>query len=197
MFEFPDKKYKCILADPPWRYDNKNTGGSMNSGPEQKYNTMSLTEIKRLPVLDIVMRDSCLFLWTTTPLLPEALEVMNAWRYKYITSIYWHKVGSFGMGFWFRGQVEVCLVAIMGDIKPFGCQKPNIIEAKPRGHSKKPLEMYAIIESLNINPKIELFARERREGWDAWGNQVSNYSQKVLDMESKTALITGITGQKN
>ena len=180
---FPTKRYQLILADPPWEYENKNTGRTNNSGACKKYATMSVEEIKNLPISDIAMKDSCLFLWATTPLLPEAFEVMKAWGYQYKTAIYWRKIMSLGMGFWFRGQVEVCLFGIRGNIKAFRCQKPNFIETKVRNHSQKPDEMYGLIEELDINPKIEIFAREKREGWDAWGNQVPNHCQKLLATE--------------
>lgn len=179
--EFPNKQYKCILADPPWQYDNKCTGGSYTSGSAAKYNVMSLDDIKNLPISNISMKDSCLFLWATTPLLPEAFEVMKSWGFKYKTSIYWHKIMSLGLGYWFRGQVEICLFGIKGNIKAFRCQKPNFIQSKVMKHSKKPYELYNIIEGIeNLNPKIELFARERREGWDSWGNELSNDYLKVF-----------------
>ena len=177
---FPNKRYKLILADPPWEYDNKNTGGSNNSGASQKYKTMPLENIKNLPIPEISIDDSCLFLWATTPLLPEALEVMKAWGFKYKTAIYWRKIMSLGMGFWFRGQIEVCLFGIKGNIKAFHCQKPNFIQTHVRKHSQKPDELYGLIESFNLNPKIELFARDKREGWDSWGNQVPNHIQTLF-----------------
>lgn len=135
---------------------------------------MPLEDIMNLPVHDISMEDSVCFLWGTTPLLPEAFEVLKSWGFKYKTAIYWHKTNSLGLGYWFRGQIEICLLGIKGKIKPFRCQKPNIIQSKSRGHSRKPTEMYEIIESLDISPKIELFAREHRTGWDVWGDQVQN-----------------------
>ena len=179
--ELPAKKYKCILADPPWSYDDKKTGGTnMISGACYKYSTLNLDEIKQLPVRDICMKDSCLFLWATTPLLPEAFEVMNAWGFKYKTSIYWRKIMSLGMGYWFRGQVELCLLGIKGKLKAFHSQRPNFIQTKARKHSEKPDELYGMIEELNINPKIELFARKRRGGWDSWGDQLSDTCQRIL-----------------
>jgi len=177
-YKFPDKQYKLILADPPWSYNNKNTGGSLVSGASQKYPTMSLNEIKNLPIYDIAMNDSILFLWATTPLLPEAFDVMKAWGYGYKTSVYWYKLPSLlskaiSLGYWFRVQVEVCLVGIKGYIEPFRSQYRNMIVTKSEGHSRKPKELYEIIETIpNLNPKIELFARTRREGWDSWGNEI-------------------------
>lgn len=178
--KLPNKKYKIIYADPPWSYDNKKTGGSMKSGAKNKYPTMSLDEIKNLLIEEISDKNCVLFLWATVPLLPEAFEVMNAWKFKYKTSLFWRKIMSLGMGFWFRGQVEILLMGIKGKVKAFRCQKRNFIQSKVRKHSQKPDHFYGLIESLNINPKIELFARNRREGWDCWGNEVPKEEQKML-----------------
>jgi N6-adenosine-specific RNA methylase IME4 len=87
---------------------------------------------------------------------------------------------SLGLGYWFRGQVEVCFLGVRGNIKAFRSQEPNFIQTKARAHSQKPDHLYGIIETLNLNPKIELFAREQREGWDTWGNQIPKTMQKVF-----------------
>lgn len=167
-------KYRVIYADPPWRYRNKRTGGSLKSGAEQKYPTMSIDEICALPVRDIAARNSVLFLWATVPLLPEALAVMQAWGFTYKTKITWRKIMSLGMGYWYRGQVEDLLVGIRGKVKPFRCQRPNFIQTKALRHSEKPQEVRELIEMSTggVGPRIELFARKRADGWDAWGNEV-------------------------
>ncbi len=175
-----DKKYKLIYADPPWSYDNKKTGESMVSGADSKYDTLPLEELKALPIPGISEKDSVLFMWAVVPLLPEAFDLMKAWGFRYKTAIFWRKIMSLGMGYWFRGQVELCLLGIKGEIPAFRCQKANFIQSKVRKHSRKPDEMYGLIESLNINPKIELFARERREGWDVFGNQLPGDMQTLL-----------------
>lgn len=167
-------KYKTILADPPWQYRNKKTGGSMSSGSATKYSTMPTDEICNLKVDDIADRDSVLFLWATVPMIEDAFEVMRSWGYKYKTMIVWRKIMSLGMGFWFRGQVELCLLGIKGDVRAFRCQRPNFIQSKVRRHSEKPEEFFELIESHAPKPRIELFARNRRVGWDAWGNEVKN-----------------------
>ena len=174
MIDFPTTKYRIIVADPPWQYRNKNTGGSMISGSAAKYPTMSLEEICALPVQNICERDCVLFLWGTTPLADYPFEVMKSWGFKYKTKIYWRKIMSLGMGYWFRGQVEECLVGIRGNVKAFRLQKPNFIQSKVRNHSQKPEEFFELIEPAikDINPKIELFAREKREGWNSWGLEV-------------------------
>ena len=168
------KKYQCIYADPPWRYRNKNTGGSMTSGSCSKYPTMTLEAAKNIPITDIADKNSVCFLWATVPLLPEALEVLRAWGYKYKTALFWRKIMSLGMGFWFRGQVEILLMGVRGNVRAFRVQKANFIQTKARKHSQKPGEFRALIEQTNLVPRIELFAREKTEGWDVWGDEVES-----------------------
>ena len=166
-------KYKLILADPPWAYRNKKTGGSLKSGSAQKYKVMELRDICELPVGNIADKDCVLFLWATAPLLPEALKVMGAWGFKYKSILVWRKVMSLGLGYWFRGQVEFLLLGVRGKVKAFRCQRANWIQTKVRAHSQKPEEFYEMIESLGIGPKVELFASEEREGWDCIGDKIS------------------------
>lgn len=177
MTPFPDKKYQVIVADPPWQYKNKNTGGSMKSGSAAKYPTMALEDICNLQVPDICERDAILFLWGTTPLADYSMEVMSAWGFKYKTKIYWRKIMSLGVGYWFRGQVEECLVGVRGNVKAFRSQRPNFIQSKVRNHSQKPEEFFELIEpsldKFNLSNRIELFARQYRVGWDSWGNEIN------------------------
>lgn len=188
--KLPDKKYKCILADPPWSYENKKIpgahfgNGDYAKGVNEIYNTLTIEDIKSLPIQDISLKDSCLFLWATTPLLPEAFEVMKSWGFKYKTSIYWRKIMSLGLGFWFRGRVEVCLFGVKGKIRAFNCQKQNFIQSKVREHSRKPDELYYIIESLDLNPKIELFSRYERKDWDAFGDEIKQSPKIILQSEN-------------
>lgn len=168
------KKYQIIYADPPWEYRNKKTGGSMKSGSASKYKTLSLDKICSLDIKSISHNNSVLFLWTTTPFLQGAFSVMNAWGFKYKTALYWRKIMSLGMGFWFRGQVEVLLMGVKGKVKAFRIQKTNFIQAKAQKHSQKPEEFRKLIEETKLMPRIELFAREPHEGWDVWGNEVDS-----------------------
>ena len=144
----------------------------MVSGSMAKYPVMSLQEIKSLPIQDIAAKDSVLFLWATAPLLPEAIEVMRAWGYQYKGSLYWRKIMSLGMGFWFRNQVEQLLFGVRGKIKAFRIQKANFIQTKALRHSQKPEEFRKLIEETDLKPRIELFARQKAVGWDAWGNEI-------------------------
>jgi N6-adenosine-specific RNA methylase IME4 len=188
LIPFPEKKYKIIYADPPWEYENKKTGGTStwkgNSAANAKYDVMDINDICNLPIQEISSRNCCLFLWATTPLLPEAFEVMDSWGFKYKTAIYWRKIMSLGMGYWFRGQVEVCLFGIKGTVPAFRCQKPNFIQSRVGDHSRKPKEFRGLITQLaeqhNLNPKIELFSREKIEGWDCWGNEIPTSEQRLL-----------------
>jgi len=112
-------------------------------------------------------------------MLPEALQTMKAWGFKYKTKITWHKTGRLGLGYWFRGEVEELLFGVRGKVKAFRCQLPNFIEAPVREHSEKPegfRQMIEVSTALTIpEPKrIELFARKRVPGWDAWGDQVDD-----------------------
>ena len=167
-------KFKTILADPPWQYKNKRTGGSLKSGAAQKYPVISLEKLKAFPINELADKDCILWLWATVPLLPEALEVMKAWGFKYKTTIFWRKIMSLGMGFWFRGQVEMLLLGIKGKIKAFRCQKTNFLQTKVRAHSEKPIEIYEWIEPVSPKPRLELFARRKRIGWYCWGNEIES-----------------------
>jgi len=167
------QSYRVIYADPPWEYHNKRTGGSMNSGAASKYPVMTLKELVDLPVRKIADPESVLFLWATVPLLQEGLVLLNMWGYEYKTAVFWRKIMSLGLGFWFRGQVELCILGIRGDIKPFRLQRANFIQAKALRHSEKPEEMRQLIEATGLEPRIELFARKEAPGWDCWGNEVN------------------------
>ena len=146
----------------------------MNSGAASKYPVMPVGQICRLPVEKIADNNSVLFLWVTVPLLHEAFCVLTEWGFEYKTAIFWRKIMSLGMGFWFRGQVEICLVGIRGEVRAFRSQRPNFVQTKAGRHSEKPEEIYRIIEEVGLEPRIELFARKKRFGWDAWGNEVES-----------------------
>ena len=175
------KRYNVIYADPPWEYRNRRTGGSMRSGAAAQYPTMNLEDLKNLKVKEIADKNSVLFLWATVPLLPEAIQIMEAWGYKYKTMITWRKIMSLGMGYYFRGQTEHLLVGIRGKVKAFRCQRPNFIQARAERHSQKPEEFRKLIEEATpeLLNRIELFARRRSDGWDAWGNEIPESENAV------------------
>ena len=176
------KKYRTIYADPPWQFQNR-TG---KAAPEHKrlhrYSTMTLTEIKSLPVQEIAEEKAHLYLWVPNALLPDGLAVMEAWGFTYKTNIIWEKIrqdgypDGRGVGFYFRNVTEILLFGIRGThnrtLQPARTQV-NLIRAKKREHSRKPDAFISLIEACSNEPYIELFARGDREGWDMWGNQAS------------------------
>jgi N6-adenosine-specific RNA methylase IME4 len=168
-----DRKYPVIYADPPWPFEVYNEESGSERVAANHYPTMPLEEICRLPIADLATPDAVLFMWTTAPHLPEALRVVEAWGFQYITNLVWVK-NKIGLGYWVRNQHELLLIARCGDIptpRP-GDRPPSVIAAAVREHSRKPDEAYALIERMYAElPKIELFARSPRAGWAAWGNQ--------------------------
>lgn len=177
-------KFQTILADPPWQFQNRT--GKM--APEHKrlsrYATMKLPEIAALPVSKIVADTAHLYLWIPNALLPEGLEVMKAWGFNYKSNIIWHKVrkdggpDGRGVGFYFRNTTEIVLFGVRGEnartLAP-GRRQVNYIATRKREHSRKPDELFDIIESCSPGPRLELFARGPRKGWKVWGNQSESY----------------------
>ena len=177
------KKYKTIYADPPWQFQNR-TG---KVAPEHKrlnrYGTMRLDDILKLPVSEVADEKCHLYLWVPNALLPEGLEVMKAWGFEYKTNIIWEKVRKDGMpdgrgvGFYFRNVTEILLFGIKGNKNrtlEAGRSQVNLVRAMKREHSRKPDEFIPLIESCSPGPFLELFARGNRQGWDMWGNQASD-----------------------
>ncbi len=166
-----DRLYPVVYADPPWRYEHSMTD---NRKIENQYPTMTLEEICNLPVGDIAAPDAVLLLWTTSPKLAESMDVINAWGFVYRTCIVWDKE-RIGMGYYARQQHELLLIASRGSIPvPEPKNRPaSVIRLKrDNEHSAKPHEFYALIERMYPEyDRIELFARNNRDGWAAWGNQ--------------------------
>lgn len=177
-----NKKYNTIYADPPWQFQNR-TG---KVAPEHKrlnrYGTMKLEEIKALPVADFADEKAQLYLWVPNALLPDGLAVMDAWGFEYKGNIVWEKVrkdgfpDGRGVGFYFRNVTELLLFGIKKKSAPNRTLAParsqvNLIRAMKREHSRKPDEFVPMIEACSLGPRIELFARGDRAGWDMWGNQ--------------------------
>ena len=179
MIPFPDKKYNIIYADPAWYFKTYSNKGEKRSAV-QHYNCMSIDDIYNLPV-DTISDDDCiLFIWVIDPMLPEAMEVIKRWGFKYKTVAFtWVKEnkkseGYFtGLGYWTRANPEMCLLATKGKPKRLSKAVKQLIISKRQEHSKKPDEIRnRIIQLCGDLPKIELFARQRVKGWDCWGNQV-------------------------
>jgi len=190
--------YKTILADPPWSYRNKNTGGSMTSGSATKYPTMTIAEIGALDVASIAARDAVLFLWATVPLLPEVMPVLAMWGFTYKTALFWVKTGRNGMGFWFRGGVEMCLVGARRGTKALRSQQSNVIYAPVRAHSQKPEEFYNLVEPVTKGPRVELFARAVRPGWRSIGLETNGERLSVEDfIREETQRCANMTNRKH
>ncbi|MDD5066473.1 MAG: MT-A70 family methyltransferase [bacterium] len=179
------KNFSTILADPPWQFQNRT--GKM--APEHKrlnrYPTMTLNQIKELPVSTVAHNRAHLYLWVPNALLADGLEVMKAWGFTYKTNIIWYKVRKDGgpdcrgVGFYFRNVTEILLFGVRGEkIRTLkaGRKQPNIIISRKREHSRKPDEQYKIIESCSWAPFLELFARGNRPKWTCWGNQADEYT---------------------
>lgn len=178
------RKFTTILADPPWQFENRT--GKM--APEHKrlsrYPTLSLEEIKSIPVSKATTEMAHLYLWVPNALLSEGLEVMKAWGFTYKTNIVWYKVRKDGgpdrrgVGFYFRNVTEMILFGVKGK-KPRtldpGRSQENIIVKSKREHSRKPDEQYNLIESCSPGPYLEMFARGSIPNWYCWGNQADNY----------------------
>jgi len=193
--------YRTILADPPWQFTNK-TG---KVAPEHKrlfrYSSMTLDEIMALPVEQLAVPTAHLYLWCPNALLPEGLAVMQAWGFNYKSNIVWHKIrkdgGSDGrgVGFYFRNVTELILFGVRGKnartLAP-GRRQVNFLETRKREHSRKPDELYPIIEAYSSGPFLELFARgSTRPGWVVWGDEASvSFTEAVTVTEADNARLT-------
>ena len=167
----PDGVFNCIYADPPWRFGDGTT--DPDRVIERQYPTLSLDEIKELPVPTIAAKDCILFLWTTAPLLRESMEVLPAWGFEYKSCAVWDKQ-RIGMGHYFRIDYELLLIATRGSpgTPPDGLLRPAIYREKRGQHSKKPEWFRKTIETYYPTAKrIELFAREALPGWASWGDE--------------------------
>jgi N6-adenosine-specific RNA methylase IME4 len=178
-------RYGTILIDPPWRFANRT--GKM--APEHKrlrrYPTMSFEEIAALPLARHAMPQSHLYMWCPNALLLEALTIMKQWGFTYKTNIVWYKVrkdggpDGRGVGFYFRNVTEMLLFGTRGKLRTLkpGRTQTNIILSRKQEHSWKPEQAYEIIEACSPGPFLELFARQRRTGWEWWGDQAATYEE--------------------
>ena len=177
-------KYKTVYADPPW---NETGAGKIKRGADRHYKLMKTDDIIELMKEIPIDNNAHLYLWVTNNFLPDGLQVMVELDFRYVTNIIWVK-DRFGLGQYFRGQHEICLFGVKGKL-PYKhkidpnrscCTETTVIYAKRTIHSKKPVEMYNKIENTSYPPFVEVFAREKRENWDAIGNEISSTVQKRL-----------------
>jgi len=167
----PTKRMKVIYADPPWDVAQQGARGAI-----QKYNLMTLKQIKDMPVADLADDNSTLLLWVTNAALPAGLEVMNAWGFRYVTNAVWDKY-YMGLGNYFRGSHEILLHGVRGRAPfKFHGQRSTLILPRTE-HSSKPSEMIPLIERILDGPYLELFARQRPNShadWSVWGNEIES-----------------------
>lgn len=200
------KKYRTILADPPWQFQNRTGKVAPEHRRLSRYRTMTFDEIGALPVPEIAAELAHLYLWVPNALLPQGLQVMKDWGFQYKTNIVWHKIrkdggpDGRGVGFYFRNTTELVLFGIRGKknrtLAP-GRSQVNILKTAKREHSRKPDELYEIIKACSPGPYLELFARGSQPGWDTWGDQAekyrptwatyANHSQRHLELRRKSA----------
>jgi N6-adenosine-specific RNA methylase IME4 len=172
--ELPDNKYQVIYADPPWKYRDTCEEGSIQSkGADKHYPTMTIEELCNLDIDGLCSENAVLFLWTTAPLLKDSFEIINAWGFEYKTNFVWDKI-KHNMGHYTSVRHEHLLIATKGSCTPDNLKLFDSVQSIERSkkHSEKPKEFYEIIETLYIGKKIELFARNKREGWSGWGNEL-------------------------
>jgi N6-adenosine-specific RNA methylase IME4 len=178
-----------ILADPPWQFTNRTGKMAPEHRRLDRYPTMALREIEALPIAAVAKPKAHLYLWVPNALLADGLAVMAAWGFQYKTNLVWYKVrrdggpDRRGVGFYFRNVTELCLFGIRGTSNrtlAAGRRQPNIVVSAKREHSRKPDELYEVIEACSPGPYLELFARHRRDGWLQWGNEVGAPKAKVF-----------------
>jgi N6-adenosine-specific RNA methylase IME4 len=195
--------FSTILADPPWRFENRT--GKM--APEHqrllRYPTMSLEEICEIPVAQVAAANSHLYLWVPNALLAEGLEVMRRWGFTYKTNLVWFKIrkdggpDGRGVGFYFRNVTELVLFGVRGSMRTLkpGRRQVNLMQSQKREHSRKPDQIYKLIESCSPGPYLELFARFRRDDWTQWGNEdveensEFNVARRIAHVNPKNRLI--------
>lgn len=187
--------YQTIYADPPWQFMNRTGKIAPEHVRLHRYRTMTLPEIKALPVEAMAAAPAHLYLWVPNALLAEGLEVMKAWGFTYKANIVWHKVrkdggpDGRGVGFYFRNVTELILFGTRGYMRTLapGRSMVNIIKTMKREHSRKPDEAYRVIEQCSPGPRLELFSRHARPGWDVWGEEAPDVDLQSI---SKGKVVT-------
>ena len=206
MFDLGGEKFRTILADPPWQFQNRTGKMAPEHRRLNRYSTMTLDDIKAMPVARAAADAAHLYLWVPNALLPDGLAVMSAWGFAYKSNLIWFKTrkdggpDGRGVGFYFRNVTEVLLFGTRG--KNIRTEKPgrtqvNLLSVRKREHSRKPDEFYDLVESCSRGPYLELFARGSRPGWKSWGNQADEYEptwptyshNSATDAERKQGLL--------
>lgn len=171
--------FGTVLVDPPWRFANRTGKMAPEHHRLTRYATLTLQDIKAIPLDTLVKPDSHLYLWVPNALLPDGLDVMRDWGFTYKTNLVWYKVrrdggpDRRGVGFYFRNVTELVLFGVRGRLRTQapGRRLANIILSRKREHSRKPDDLYDLIEQCSPGPYLELFARHPRSGWFQWGDE--------------------------
>jgi N6-adenosine-specific RNA methylase IME4 len=174
--------FKTVLADPPWRFQNRTGKVAPEHRRLDRYSTLSVDEICSIDVSSVTARDAHLYLWVPNALLPEGMRVLEAWGFRYVSNVIWAKrrkdggPDGRGVGFYFRNVTEPILFGVRGSMRtlPPARSQVNMIETRKREHSRKPDEQYDLIEMCSPGPYLEMFARYPRDGWTAWGDEASD-----------------------
>lgn len=169
--------WSTVYADPPWRFVNRTGKVAPEHRRLDRYDTMRTSDIAALPVEPVLAKNAHMYLWVPNALLPEGLLVMQAWGFRYVSNLVWAKrrkdggPDGRGVGFYFRNVTELVLFGVRGSMRTLdaGRRQVNMIETRKREHSRKPDEMYEVIEACSPGPYLELFARYPRQGWTVWG----------------------------
>jgi N6-adenosine-specific RNA methylase IME4 len=178
------ERFSTILIDPPWQFQNRTGKVAPEHRRLRRYRTMTMEQLAALPVERYARDKSHLYLWCPNALIAEGLQLMKAWGFAYKTNIVWYKVrkdggpDGRGVGFYFRNVTELVLFGVRGNMRTLapGRRQVNVIVQRKREHSRKPEELYTIIEQCSPGPYLELFARERMPGWTQWGDEVDSYT---------------------
>ena len=182
---FGDRCFGTVLADPPWQFANRTGKVAPEHRRLSRYRTLHRGEIEAIPVADACAEAAHLYLWVPNALLSEGLRVMAAWGFQYKTNLVWHKVrkdggpDGRGVGFYFRNTTELVLFGVRGKLRTLdpGRRQVNIIRSRKREHSRKPDELYEIVEACSPGPYLELFARGTHSArWSAWGDESQTYT---------------------
>lgn len=187
--------FETVLADPPWRFQNRTGKMAPEHRRLARYDTMTLEEIKSLPVPEVCAEKAHLYLWVPNALLREGLEVMESWGFTYKTNLVWFKVrkdggpDGRGVGFYFRNVTEMVLFGVRGSRRTLdpGRTQVNLFAERKREHSRKPEELYNIIEDCSPGPYLEMFARHGRAGWHQWGDELLNEPFETVPAAVQTA----------
>ena len=189
-----NKRNPTSLADPAWAVHQR--GKYNNRSAESHYDLMPLSQIKAMPIQDLAADNAHLYLWVPNGLLPEGLEVIKAWGFTFRSPLYWIKP-RLGLGNYIRNASETCLFATCGKAPVKFHAQPNWMFCPQQEHSHKPEEQFAIIERLSDGPYLELFARRRQPGWDAWGNEVPGGSDIVIPGYPVPKYSDKVTGEQH